>query len=321
MNTLRVLPLSAASFAEQMRVITRVLAVAILAWVLTAVFTALLTDPQIFRVTATWRPVTLALTCYVIAHLTRIVRLALLVGNARLGLRRLAAFHLFTSGVALGTPFRLGDLYRAIELGGMTGRLTMGVTFVWIERLFDAAILLPLLAILLFLAVGNGLAAPLAGYAAVTGLTCAFVMVSVLTVALLPDNLRRVGTYLIRRHEDPWTVSVLRVLEETRWTMRRIPSLLRGRIASLAALSMLIWLFEVWGFSIVMLGWDEGTNPVKGLLSFLSQTTSGGVLPQMLPKVALGVLAYLAATQIPLAIVAAVCGFCYLRPRTARMTP
>lgn len=265
-----------------------------------------------------WQPIALAAGCYALGHLFRIVRLALLVGNARLSLRQLAAFHLFTAGVGLGTPWRLGDLYRAIELGNITGRITTGFTYVWIERLFDAAFLLPVVAILLTFALAGGQADSLSAYGGLIIFTLVFVVVSILLVALLPDNLRRVGTYLIRRHEANWTISALRGIDEMRVVMRGIPHHLRGRMGSLAALSLLIWLFEILGFSMVMPVSQAGMNPVEGLLSFLSQTTTGGFVPQLTGSASGDVVRYLIASRIPLALIAAASAVYYLSASATR---
>ena len=291
----------------------------VLVWVVWSVLAALGRDHLWEVASAAPGSILLAACLYALGQLMRIVRLALLIGNARLSLRRLTSFHLFTVGVALGTPLRLGDLFRAIELGRMTGGVVAGLTYVWIERVLDAAIILPILLV----EIGSGESGAIGRYLGIAVFTFLFIVASILMVALLPDNLRRMGTYLIRRHEGYWTIWVLRRIDEARATIRRIPAIVRGKVASLAALTVLVWCFEIGGFVVVMLAWRRDVDPLGGLLAFLSQTTAGGTLPDMLaPGVGLGsaVIAYLAASQVPLAIIAVIAMFYYLRLPVRRKT-
>lgn len=288
-------------------------AVVLLAWAVLWALSALVSGAVLAVVANT--PVTLlAAAClYGLGHLMRIVRLALLIGDARLSLRRLGAFHLYTAGVSLSAPFRVGDAYRAVELGAVTGVVTEGLVFVWIERVLDAALILPMLFLALLAVEQPG---AFRAYAGIAGITALFVLVSVLLVALLPDNLRRVGTYLIRRHEADWTVHALRLIDQARATIHRIPALLGGKVASLVALTVLVWAFELTSMGVVLAGWAPGLNPLGGLLAFLSATTAGGTLPEVIlvaHRAPGFVVAYLSAGQIPLAFVALVASVYYLK--------
>jgi hypothetical protein len=251
---------------------------------------------------------------YLVGHVMRIVRLALLIGNARLSLRRLAAFHLYTAGVALGTPVRLGDANRGIELGLLSGGVVFGITIVWIERLFDLAVLLPLLLVTLGYASLADHGHAMSAYADITLLTLLFVSLSALMVAIVPDNLRRFGTYLIRQHEGAWTVNALKGIEDLRRTINRIPTLIKGKIPSLVVLTVLIWIFEFGSFEVLMSDGAGSGGGLSGLLAFLSRTTTNGKLPVLLAQ--LGSLdpfvrMYVVAGQAPLAIIATAAFFVY----------
>ena len=289
----------------------RVVAAVVLLWVVLSVLRGLVRGDLSGAFAATPGLILFAGSLYALGQLMRIVRLALLIGDARLSLRNLACLHLFTAGVALGTPLRIGDVYRATELGRKTGGLIIGFTYVWIERLFDAAVILPLL---IYAASREGEEAY--SYVGIAGFTLLFVCLSVLLVALLPDNLRRVGTYLIRRYEGQWTIRALRLIDDIRAVMRRMPAILRGRIASLTALTLLVWLFELSSFTVVALFWHPEREPLSGLLTFLSQTTGGGTLPDLLSEASSldpAELAYLTGSQAPLALVAVAAAIQYAR--------
>ena len=200
----------------------RAAALLVLGYTVWAVFAAAQRGELVAEVAA-HAPIALSVAgLYLAGHLTRAVRLALLIGDARLSLRRLIAFHFYTAGVAFGMPLRLGDVYRGVELGLFSRGVVFGITIVWIERLFDLAILLPMLFITLgyvsLRAHDHGIGA----YAGITLLTLIFVSASALMMTIVPDNLRRFGTYLIRQHEGAWTVRALRGIEDVRRTISRL---------------------------------------------------------------------------------------------------
>lgn len=296
----------------------RVVAAAILLWVVGNVLVAI--NRGYFSEAVIARPglIVLAGSVYALGQLLRVVRLALLIGDARLSLRHLASLHLFTAGVVLGTPLRLGDAYRAIELGRTTGGTIMGFTYVWLERLLDASVILPLL---LYAVSGGAIEAM--RFVGIAFVTLLFVCWSLALVVLLPDNLRRVGTYLIRRHEGQWTIQTLRLIDDIRAVMRGIPVILRGKIPSLWALTLLIWLAELGSFTVATLSWHPARDSLGGLLAFLSQTIGGGTLPELLANAQsmdLAELAYLSGSQGPLAIFALIAAFAYAR-RSPRGRP
>ena len=298
------------------QLVLRVIAAVSLLWVVASVLLAIARGDFSRAVAAAPGLILFGASLYALGQLMRVVRLALLIGDARLSLRYLASLHLFTAGVALGTPLRLGDAYRATELGRSAGGMIIGFTYVWIERLFDAAVILPLL---LYAASRAGDEA--SSYAGIAGFTLLFLCLSILFVALLPDNLRRIGTYLIRRHEAHWTIRALRLIDEVRHVMRRIPLILRGKTASLAALTLLIWLFELGSFTVVALARHPDKDPLGGLLAFLSQTTGSGTLPDLLakaPTLETSELIYLTGSQAPLAIIALVAALFYARASRRR---
>ena len=291
--------------------VLRLTATLLLAWVVWSVVATLFRADFQDVFTTRVALILVAFGLYMMGQVMRVVRLALLIGNARLSLRKVAAFHFYTVGVALGAPFRLGDVYRCIELGRFTGGIVYGITFVWIERLFDLGMLLPLLLMTLKFGQAGGMLGP---YAGITLFTLLFVSMSILLVAILPENLRRFGTYIIRQHEGAWTVTVLRGIEDIRKTVRRIPSMLKGKLLSLTALTVLVWVLEVGSFALVMLSLGGGSGAFSGLLAFLSRTTTGGTLPEILATaehLTQAARTYLVAGQMPLALIAAVACFYY----------
>jgi hypothetical protein len=245
---------------------------------------------------------------YLASHFVRIARLALIASDARISLRTLSRVHLFTSAVGLTLPFKLGDAYRAVELSALAGGPVRGITMVVVERLCDVSVILLLLVVAASLGPTTG-----GAYAPVLFASLAFVLAILVATTLLPDNLRRIGTYIIRRHTGDWTVYALRRIAHVRGVIRNAMSMLNGRLASLFAFTLLIWMLEATSLAIVFATDPPGFRPLETLLAFLSSITEGSTLPGRLSPEQLSAMpttfaAYLAATQVPLVFIGLAAG-------------
>ncbi len=248
----------------------------------------------------------LALLVYFASHFARVVRVALIAADTRLSLRRLINLHFFTSAVSLGLPFKLGDAYRALELAGHVGGLTRGIVVVGVERVFDVALILLLIAAAF--AFGSALSPDLAPVLAASIL---FVAVTAAALLLLPDNLRRIATYVIRRYDRPWTVRVLRGIANARTVVGSVSRMLKGRYSSLFSLTLVIWTFELLCLGLILNAAGVDGGPVDALLRFLSSITEGATLLDRSGDWSWTLeptLMYLAATQIPLAFAGLLAG-------------
>lgn len=264
-----------------------------------------------------WSTVAIATGAYMIGHVVRIARLALIIGDQRLSLRQLIAVHLFTSSVLLGVPFKLGEIYRIAELSTVTFSRFGALVVVWVERCFDVGIvLLLLLAVLLF----SSLSA--VDYWPLIATSLVFVGGTLVVVTLVPDNLRRLANHVIRRYDDDWTIDALQIIAQARRLFRHGSLMLQGRIASLAVCSIIIWAFEALSLTIILTSRGEGESTMGAMLSFLSNLVRGDTLLTHLASVAGSadaslLSAYLLATQIPLVLVGGLCGLYLLWQRIA----
>lgn len=257
----------------------------------------------------------LALLVYLAGHFARIARVALIAADTRLSLRRLINLHFFTSAVSLTLPFKLGDAYRALELSGHVGGLTRGIVIVAVERVFDVAMILLLIA--LAFAFGSALSPDLAP---VLGASILFVAVTAAVLLLLQDNLRRIGSYVIRRYDRPWTVPVLRGIANARTVIGSVSRMLKGRYSSLSFLTLVIWAFELLSLGLILNAAGVEGGSVDALLRFLSSITEGATLlgrsgPGDWSWTLAPTLMYLAATQIPLAFAGLLAGALLLPAR------
>ncbi len=280
-----------------------------------------LIDHRLIRLSIGISPLALiaAAIAYLTAHFIRIVRLALLIGDARLSLRQLVAVHFFTSAVNLGLPFKLGELYRIGELSTVAFGAFNALVVWWVERCFDVSLVL----ILLILAIGFG---PATGgtYWAVLATSVLFVTLTLIVVTLVPDNLRRLGNHIIRRYEADWTIEALRRIAQARGLFRRMSRKLEGRYASLAVCTLIIWMLEGLSLALILIGRPTPSAPIAGLLAFLSSTVEGQTLPTRFAGLEVGevtevTMTYLMATQIPLLFVGLAAGIFLARQRIRLM--
>lgn len=258
----------------------------------------------------------LAAAVYLTGHGLRILRLALLIGGWRVGFRDIATFHLMTAAASLTAPLKLGEIYRAIELTNLTGSFVKAIAVAWTERTVDAIVLLFLL--ILALAAPPGDASALGG---VTILVAAFIMLTAVTFFIVPDNLRRLSLLIIRRYGSLKTVSMLRVLDRLRRAILEAPHLVHGKVASVATLTVFIWICELLCFVIAIPALGGSVEAaLETLLTFLSALTRGETLLSVLEskgasKLGPQALSYFAATQVPLALIGLVSGARYARSR------
>lgn len=226
---------------------------------------------------------------YLASHGLRIARLAVLVADPGIGLRRLASLHFFTSAVSVGVPFKLGDVFRAGELAVKTGAVFSAIAVVWIERAFDVGALL----LLLLLAVIIGSPDAAVAFASLITIATLFVGITLALIALAPDNLRRTSIYVIHRYDGEWSITLLRWIDAALASLDEVSRLLRRRQASLAALTALIWAFELAAFGFAL----APAASLAGLLGFLNTLTEGNTLFSLL-DVAGSAAVYTAATQV-----------------------
>ena len=261
------------------------------------------------------RPATvfLAATIYLLGHCFRCLRLALLIGGWRVGLRLIVSFHLMTAAISLAVPLKLGEIYRIAELSNLLGNPVSAVATIWWERLFDTLALLVIILVVL----GGVARSDWSQFFGVGLLALIFITITALVFFVLPDNLRRLSVLIIRRYDNRRSVPALRVIDRTRRAIQGAPQMVKGKVASLATLTALIWGAELTCLTVVLraLGITQFAAP-DALLGFLSILTSGYTLlgaingePAFSNQ---DVLLYLATTQIPFVFIGCLAGLYYV---------
>lgn len=210
---------------------------------------------------------------YSLGHMVRGLRLAVLLNDPVVGLRRILMVHMLTSGVGLLLPFKLGDLVRMRITGVLVGSATRGVVAVVLERSLDVGVVLTISVVAT--ASSNGaihLLTPLLIVSAV------FVVATIAAVTVVPDYLSSLSLYLVRRPAVPGGVRLIAGLERILVVLDEAPRLLRRRTPTLVVLTGLVWLAELvaLGLAVPVLAHDL-VRLSSALASFLSSLSSGSV--------------------------------------------
>jgi hypothetical protein len=259
-----------------------------------------------------------AATAYLLGHMFRSMRLALLIGGWNVGLRLIISFHFMAAGVGLAMPLKLGDLYRIAALSRLIDSFTRSVEIVWWERILDSITLI----VIMLAALRNVPGSPWQHFSGVIALSVSFIAISVLVFFVLPDNLRRTSVLIIRRYDRPNTVPFLRMLEKVRRAILEAPRMVRGKMGSLIALTVLIWTCEVFAFAVILYAMGRAIAAAPdSLLKLLSVLVGGQTLVDALNTKATELgsfLPYLAATQAPLAFLGLLAGSIYAIQRIRR---
>ncbi|CUH79474.1 lysylphosphatidylglycerol synthase domain-containing protein [Tropicibacter naphthalenivorans] len=230
-----------------------------------------------------------AAALYLLAHGVRAVRLAVLASRLlAISGRSSALLHFITSPAALVIPFKLGEALRLHQLWYLGQSLSGAVLVILLERLFDGAMLLLLLAIA-YLTYGTLGTAAIA-LAAITSLA---VITAVVVFVLGPSIFASLQRYMVVHHRDPRVLRVLPHIDMMRWLTRDGAGMLRDQGGVLLVLSLLIWLLEVGAATALLSGAPGLRLIVEGIFS------AGGAGPTTV-WMALGVLALVAVWPLAL---------------------
>jgi hypothetical protein len=242
---------------------------------------------------------------YLASHGLRVLRLALLIGGWRIGFRTIAKFHLFTAAVSLIAPLKLGEVFRIAELTNIVGSGSRAIAIVWLERGLDICAILFLLMMTDAHSLGRD-------FNAIAALAIVFIVATALTFFVVPDNLRRLSVFIIRRYSNPVSVPLLKSIDRLRRSILQAPQLLQKRIGTLAALTALIWACELAAFYFAS-GTASG-NVADCLITILSDVTQGDtLLSSAAHPDASHHMPYLAATHVPLLFVGLLTAGFYIR--------
>jgi Lysylphosphatidylglycerol synthase TM region len=219
-------------------------------------------------------PVAGAALLYLMAHLLRALRLAAIVAEPTIGFRQIVTAQFVGAAGSLALPFKLGEIIRLNEIFVVVDGIGRAILIIWIERLFDAIILIVLLCLWLQ-------SAPAERYT-ILPLVITFGVFSAVTVIVawvVPENVNALALYTLRRYRGPRATDVLRVLDWTYRLIRRGRLLVHRRIATLLLLTAMIWLLEIATIMTAHIGEVQNVESAAlALLKSLSAVITGTVV-------------------------------------------
>lgn len=302
------------SLLANLRTLIQAAAVLFLLYVMVRIGVGLINQSFAHSISVTWTSVA-ALIFYLGAHMFRTLRLGMLIGGWQVGLRTIFYIHFLTAAVSAALPLKVGDVYRVVELSAVAGGTVRSILIVWWERVFDICVIL---AILIFAFSTTPVSAH-APYYAITGAAVVFILGTAVVFFVAPDNFRRLSLLIIRRHDSPRSIGVLRALNATHQAIKGAPAIVKNKLPSLITLTALIWMFEVICFALLL---SAGTRTfgaaTESLMGFLSTVAVGDTLFSVLNTKNGAAFLYVVATQIPLVLIGLVAGAIYFFDQTKR---
>ena len=182
---------------------------------------------------------------YLIGHLFRALRLALLINASHL--RRLFAMHFYTAACSAIIPFKLGELVRLNEISYWCTNFWRGLLVIWIERAFDITALALLLSGLIL----ND-AQSFADVRSLVWLIAAFMVITLGVFFILPEELFRLNLHVIRTYKGRKALRILRIVDGFYELLQQARPLLDGKLTALSVLTLLIWGFELTAIMMIV---------------------------------------------------------------------
>ncbi|MBB5192459.1 hypothetical protein HNQ50_003200 [Silvimonas terrae] len=251
---------------------------------------------------------------YLIGHGFRAARLMLLIGDYRVGIKKIALVHFFTAGVSVLLPFKLGEIYRVAELSNLLNDMQKAVLGVWIERAYDIAILCVLLGVVAF---GGGPWSNSLGLLLV--ISTIFVVGTVVVFGILPYNVNELALYMVRRYRSPGSVRVLQGISLFKEFTDAASRMLSRKKTILLLITALIWACETFAIVIVFhhADWNVAAAVAQMLGSISDAASSINMLHVTQTLTALSTLEreYFLVLLSSLLLAAVIAGAKYIPPR------
>ena len=211
-----------------------------------------------------WPRAVMVAALYLSAHLLRIGRMVVILGDSAASVRSVAFAHALTAPVSSLTPLKIGELARIYAFGIASQGFIHGLRAWWIERSFDAIVLAAAGLFALVLLPNTG-----AAVLPVTLVALLVLAATAVAIAVLPENVGMTKAWLIRRYTTRWSLSALAVLDDLGRGLHRSRQLVRRKVATLAALTFLLWGLEASALTLLV-GAIDAPTMLAGILTVLS---------------------------------------------------
>ena len=173
---------------------------------------------------------------FVIVHITKLIRLYLIVIDEKIPFLRFLFLYCLTTLVNLIVPYKLGEFFRIGVFCKATKSIRIGFLSVLLDRFFDTV------ALVLILLPSELLKKQEVSDS--TLLLAAFVVVSVFAYVAFSSFYTYLNRYLIMNRQSKGALGSLKILEWMRLCYEYVKRLIHGRYALLVICSFVAWLLE-----------------------------------------------------------------------------
>lgn len=177
---------------------------------------------------------------YLLSHIMRILRLYILLLEEKIKWKQLLRIYFITTFVNFVLPFKIGEIYRIIEIGTLCNNIRRGIITIWIERFFDAVVLL-VLSTCYLIYIDNASY----NFIPVYILLLVFSGLSVLFYVEFRHSFNYLNQFIVSKSNTSKGVRILKFLENLKMIHSDIKRLIVGRTTMLILLSILIWCIEL----------------------------------------------------------------------------
>lgn len=179
----------------------------------------------------------LFLAGFVLVHLSKMMRLYLILLESKIEFKRFVLTYLKTTLTNLIIPFKLGEIFRIYCFSRETKVFQIGLFGVLIDRFFDTITLLVIL-IPFELFITDRITL-------VTGFLTIFAALAVFVFIVFPGIYGYLNRYIIMNRTSKRSMTVLRGLEVAKTWYEHVKNLIKGRYALIVLLSCAAWVVEI----------------------------------------------------------------------------
>jgi hypothetical protein len=210
---------------------------------------------------------------YQMSHFIRSFRLAVLLNDENVSIRKLIYIQFLGNGVNLVLPFRLGEFYRVYLLAALSKDTVKSFFIVVVERLLDFSVIF-----LLFITIQIFVDIDLAVVKHLTVVAISFFILVFLLLVVLRENIGSTIDFLVRRYTSRKVITLIRLLNITNESIDRIRAVVSNKSVTIFMLTCLIWMFEVLVFLLFFdqLGGEYSTMLTLAVMVFLASLLPSG---------------------------------------------
>ena len=194
---------------------------------------------------------------FLVIHFLRFVRMYLITLEELIRPSRFVQLYAKTVFVSSLIPFKIGELFKMYSYGVEMKKMAEGVVVVFIEKLFDAIVLCP---IMLF-AVWRG-----DHISSIVLVLVGFVILALIVFSAFGGMYSYLNNFLIRRGGGRKSLIVLKGLEGLKKIYDNIRQTVKGRFVLLFLLSIFAWMVE----GVLLLVMDGGNFSLWVLVTYIN---------------------------------------------------